>query len=150
MWKRQSKLCFHLEEYERKLNLWLTKALFLKSLFLFSPDARQPKIPPEPLSQTSTHTYEHVRPCAAGLSGTPAFCLSSCLADTMLSPLSPFPTARPSLKVSPDFAPASPSQPRRSLHDPIVLPLLLMETGRRSSPERVVLLQVRQVPYEQF
>ena len=75
----------------------------LKSPFLFSIDIIQLKISPEPLALLNPYTHMHTHTCAH--THTPRnqgfFCLSSSLAEKMLSPLLPFLTYRPFLNVSP-------------------------------------------------
>ena len=74
----------------------------LKSPFLFSIDIIQLKISPEPLALLNPYTHMHTHTCTHTHRGTRAFfCLSSSLAEKMLSPLLPFLTYRPFLNVSP-------------------------------------------------
>ena len=74
----------------------------LISPFLFSIDIIQLKISPEPLALLNPYTHMHTHTCIHTHRGTKAFfCLSSSLAEKMLSPLLPFLTYRPFLNVSP-------------------------------------------------
>lgn len=87
-----------------KINLWLTNTS--KTPFLFSQDI-QPKISPKPhalsnlythictCTSTRMHIHMYVHTHTAWYPGTMAFSLSSSLASTILSPLSPFSTPSP-------------------------------------------------------